>query len=98
MRVQYGDDDWKRLACDPCCQPGTLSADLVRSYREQHQVLVAAESRADLAVLRCLDLRTEGGHHASIRLSSDARLLLDFDEQMPAQVTVVGIVQPERRR
>jgi plasmid maintenance system killer protein len=96
--VRYSGDELARLAYDPGFRPDTWSEDLVRTYRSRHQVLASAEHRGDLSALRCLDLQPEaasGGRRASIRISDDARLLLDFDEQTPDVVTVVGIVRPD---
>ncbi|XVV00776.1 hypothetical protein ACQPW3_25525 [Actinosynnema sp. CA-248983] len=98
MLIRYGDDRWERLADDPYYRPDSWSDDLMRSYRSRHQALAAAENRDDLASLRCLDLRPEpvsGGLAASIRLLDGVRLHLDFNEEKPDQVTVVGIVRPD---
>jgi plasmid maintenance system killer protein len=93
--VKYGGEDLKRLAADAGFRPDTWGTDLVQSYRQRHQSLVAAKDREDLRALRSLDLRSERGQNgtrASIRLVDGARLLLDFDVGNSDEVMVVGIV------
>lgn len=100
MRVEFGDEALRRLATDHEFMPGPWSAEVIRAFRWQYQVLMAAKDVADLRALACLDLRFADDRDrpaCSISLVNGSRLLLDFHADSVEEVTVVGIVEPDVR-
>jgi proteic killer suppression protein len=81
VRIEYGDGDLRRLACDPNFVPARWSRDLVKAYRKRIQILAAATDDRDLRALRSLRLERLEGDRAgtySIRLNNQYRLILDL--------------------
>lgn len=81
VRIEYGDDDLRRLAWDLNFVPARWSRDVVRAYRKKVQILAAATDDRDLRAMRSLRLeRLEGARAGtySIRLNDQYRLVLDL--------------------
>ncbi|WP_225753168.1 type II toxin-antitoxin system RelE/ParE family toxin [Actinotalea sp. Marseille-Q4924] len=81
MRIEYGDADLRRLACNPNFVSARWSRDLIRAYRKKVQVLAAATDDRDLRAMRSLRLERLDGARAgtySIRLNDQYRLILDL--------------------
>jgi plasmid maintenance system killer protein len=100
VRVEYGDEVFRRLVYDGAFRSNTWRPEIISSYRRRHQSLVAAKDREDLRQVTCLGLRPEngrGGTWFSIRLVDEARLMLDFIAPETDKVTVLGIVEANTR-
>ncbi|WP_225755212.1 type II toxin-antitoxin system RelE/ParE family toxin [Actinotalea sp. Marseille-Q4924] len=81
MRIEFGDEFLRRLACDPDFVPARWSREIVRAYRKKVQVLAAATDDRDLRAMRSLRLERLEGDRAgtySIRVNSQYRLILDL--------------------
>jgi proteic killer suppression protein len=92
MRIEYGDDDLRRLAEDPDCRPRRLGRDVIVAYRKKIQILDAAKDERDLLAMRSLRLEQLAGDRAgtcSIRLNDQFRLILTFYTDDDGRVVVV---------
>jgi toxin HigB-1 len=81
LRVEYRDEVLRQLAEEFDFAPGTLSRDVVKSYRKKIQLIAAAKDEGDLYALRCLRLEKSQGvgqGNSSIRLDGQFRLVLAF--------------------
>ena len=92
MRVEYVDDQLRRLAEDRSFRPTLWEADLIRAYRKRIQSLHAAKNDRDLRALRGLRLERapENREDAfTMRLNDDFRLILTFKiEDCPVAVVL----------
>lgn len=92
MRIEYGDDDLRRLATDPGFKPRRWSRDVIVAFRKKIQVLDAAKDEQDLLAMRSLRLEKLAGKRAgtcSIRLNDQFRLILTFHTDDEGRVAVV---------
>lgn len=95
MRVEYDDDDLRRLAEDPGFRPKRWGPDVIRAYRKKIQILHAATDERDLRALRSLRLERLSGDRAgtsSIRLNDQFRLILTFRTENGRVVVVLELV------
>jgi proteic killer suppression protein len=95
MRIEYGDDDLRRLAEDQSFRPRQWGPDLVRAYRKKIQIIQAAKDEQDLRALRSLRLEQLKGNRAgtsSIRLNDQFRLILTFKTDGERVAVVLELV------
>ena len=92
MRVEFGDDDLRRLYVDESFRFPALGVELVRQFRKAVQLLHAAEDERDLYALRGLRLEKlvgdRTGQH-SVRLNKQWRLILRFVTRLDGRTVVV---------
>jgi proteic killer suppression protein len=92
MRIEYGDDDLRRLAEDPAYRPRQWGRDVIVAYRKKVQILDAARDERDLLAMRSLRLERLAGDRdgkCSIRLNGQFRLILTFYTDDDGRVVVV---------
>lgn len=95
LRVEYEDDDLRRLAEDPSCAPKGMGRDLIRAYRKKIQILDAAIDERDLRAIKSLRLEQLSGKRkgqSSIRLNDQFRLILIFKTVGDRTVIVLELV------
>jgi proteic killer suppression protein len=92
VRIDYADDDLRRLAEELNFRPKKWGRDLVAAYRKRIQILDSAKDEKDLSAMRSLDLEKLKGAragHFSIRLKDQFTLLLTFRTEDEGRVAVV---------
>ncbi len=92
MRIEYDDEDLRRLAEDPDFKPPKWGRDVVVAYRKKMQILRAAQDERDLRSMRSLRLEALSGSRtgtSSIRLNDQFRLILTFHTDEDGRVVVV---------
>jgi len=92
VRIEYKDDDLRRLAEDPEFRPRQWGRDVVVAYRKKIQILGSATDERDLLALRSLRLERLSGNRegtSSIRLNDQFRLILTFHTGDDGRVVVV---------
>jgi proteic killer suppression protein len=92
VRIEYGDEDLRRLASDADFKPKRWGRDVIMAYRKKIQILGAARDERDLRALRSLRLEQLAGNRAgtySIRLNDQFRLILTFRTDEDGRVVVV---------
>ena len=81
MRIEYGDEELRRLAEDPTFVQKKWGPDVVTAYRKKIQIIGAAVDERDLRAIRSLRLEQLSGDRngqCSIRLNIKFRLILSF--------------------
>lgn len=81
LRLEFGDDELRRLAYEPGYTPRRWSADVVRAYRKKVQMIGSAVDERDLRAVRSLHLEQLQGARqgtSSIRINDQLRLILTF--------------------
>jgi proteic killer suppression protein len=81
LRVEYGDEELRRLACIRGSESRRCGPDVVRAFRKRIQSLRAATSEADLFALQSLGIeRLDGDRDGvfSIRVNHHAWLTVTF--------------------
>jgi proteic killer suppression protein len=96
MRVEFEDDDLRRLYEEPDFRLSSIGRDLTRAYRKVVGIVVAASDERDLRAMRSLRFeKLEGdrlGQH-SLRLNKQWRLIVRLHTtQEGKQVVVIEIV------
>lgn len=92
MKIEYGDEELRRLAEEADFRPKQWGRDLVVAYRKKIQVLDSAMDERDLRAMRSLNLEKLKGDRAekySIRLNDQFRLILTFHTEDDGRVVVV---------
>ncbi|MCI9890159.1 type II toxin-antitoxin system RelE/ParE family toxin [Micrococcales bacterium 31B] len=82
LRVDFADEDLRRLAEDATYAPRRWGADVVKAYRKKIQLLLAATDERDLYAMRSLRLERLKGNRvgtSSIRLNDQFRLIIKFE-------------------
>lgn len=95
LRVEYQEDDLRRLAEDVDFRPKRWGTDVVRAYRKKIQILYAAKDERDLRAMRSLRLEQLSGDRAgtsSIRLNDQFRLILTFVTENGRVAVVLELV------
>ena len=89
LRVEFADDDLKRLERDRNFSAG-LAVEIVRGFRKAMMSIRAAEDTRDLyrGGLRTEKLKGPRSHHHSIRLNGQWRLIVEIDDP---KITIVKI-------
>lgn len=91
-RVEFDDDDLRRLYTDPTFHEPRLGPAITKQFRRRMQLLVAAADERDLYSLRGLRLEKlavdRSGQH-SIRLNDQFRLILRFDTDDEGRLVVI---------
>lgn len=92
MKIEYDDEDLRRLAEEADFRPKQWGRDVVVAYRKKVQLIDAAEDERDLYATRSLNLEKLKGDrsgHYSIRLNDQFRLILTFRTDDDGRVAVV---------
>lgn len=92
MKIEYDDEDLRRLAEDADFRPKRWGRDVIIAYRKKIQLLDSAEDERDLRAMRSLNLEKLKGDrtgHYSIRLNDQFRLILMFRTEADGRVVVV---------
>ncbi len=92
MKIEYGDEELRRLAEEADFRPKQWGRDLVVAYRKKIQVLDGALDERDLRAMRSLNLEKLKGDRAgqySVRLNDQFRLILTFHTGDDGRVVVV---------
>jgi len=92
VKIEYGDEELRRLAEEADFRPKQGGRDLVVAYRKKIQVLDSAMDERDLRAMRSLNLEKLKGDRAgqySVRLNDQFRLILTFHTEDDGRVVVV---------
>ena len=92
MKIEYDDEELRRLAEEADFRPRQWGRDLVVAYRKKIQVLDSAKDERDLRAMRSLNLEKLKGDRTgqySIRLNDQFRLILTFRTEDDGRVVVV---------
>jgi proteic killer suppression protein len=92
VKIEYDDEELRRLAEEADFQPKQWGRDLVVAYRKKIQVLDSATDERDLRAMRSLNLEKLKGDRTgqfSIRLNDQFRLILTFHTEDDGRVVVV---------
>lgn len=92
MRIQFGDEEMRRLYEDPGYRPRRFHADLIKAYRKKVTLLYSVSSQLELRqhkALRLEQLRGDRAGQHSIRLNDQFRLMLTFQRDDEGQYVVV---------
>jgi proteic killer suppression protein len=92
VKIEYDDEDLRRLAEELDFRIKKWGRDLVVAYRKKVQILASAKDERDLQAMRSLNLEklkgARTGQH-SIRLNDQFRLILKFRTDDDGRVVVV---------
>lgn len=96
MRVEFENDDLRRLYEESGFRLSSLGQDLTRAYRKVVEIMAAAADERDLRAMRSLHFeKLEGdrlGQH-SLRLNKQWRLIVKLEtRQEDTQVVVIEVV------
>lgn len=92
MKLEFGDENLRRLAHDVDYAPKEWGRDVVIAYRKKIQILSSAKDERDLLAMRSLNLeklRGDRAGHCSIRLNDQFRLILTFRSDDDGRVVIV---------
>lgn len=92
MKIEYDDENLRRLAEEAGFGPKQWGRDLIVAYRKKIQILDSAADERDLRAMRSLNLEKLKGNragHYSIRLNDQFRLILKFRTEANGKVVVV---------
>ena len=92
VKIEYADEELRRLAEEIDFRPKKWGRDLVAAYRKKIQILDSAKDERDLSAMRSLNLEKLKGARAeqySIRLNEQFRLILTFRTEDDDRVVVV---------
>lgn len=92
MKIEYRDDDLRRLAEEIDFRPSHLGPDVIKAYRRKIFLLDSATDERDLRAMRSLRLEKLKGRRAdqfSIRLNDQFRLILKFRTDEDGRVVLV---------
>jgi proteic killer suppression protein len=96
MRVEFDDDDLRRLFTDPEFRISSVGADLTKAYRRKVNLIVNANDERDLRALRSLHFEKLAGSREdqySIRLNDQWRLILRIErDDSERWIVVVEII------
>lgn len=92
MKIEYDDEDLRRLAEDADFRPKQWGHNEVVAYRKKVQLIDAAKDERDLYAMRSLNLEKLKGDRVgqhSIRINEQFRLILTFRTDDDGRVAVV---------
>jgi proteic killer suppression protein len=95
LRVEYGDEEMRRLAEDAAFVPKGWSRDVIKAYRKTIQRILAARDERDLYALRGLRLEQLRGDRTgqhSMRLNDQFRLIVTFKTSGERVTVIVEVV------
>jgi toxin HigB-1 len=95
LRVEYGDEEMRRLAEDAAFVPKGWSRDVIKAYRKTIQRILAARDERDLYALRGLRLEQLRGDRTgqhSMRLNDQFRLIVTFKTSGGRVTVIVEVV------
>ncbi len=92
MRIDFEDDELRRVAKDASYALKRWGADILKAYRKKIQMLRSAVDERDLYAMRSLRLEQLSGDRAgtsSIRLNKQFRLIIKFRTDDDGRVVIV---------
>lgn len=92
MKVEFDDDNLRRLYAEPGFRVSALGRDVTKQFRKKVAILVAAVDERDLRAMRSLHYEKLTGDRLgqrSIRLNKQWRLILRLDEDDDGQTVIV---------
>jgi len=92
MRIQFEDDDLRRLYEEPDYVAPRLGRDLIRAFRRKVGFLASATSELDLRNYRALHYEKLVGDRAgqhSIRLNDQWRLILRLESDAQGRLLII---------
>ena len=92
MRIRFTDKDLQRLYEDEDFKLRRFGSDLTKAYRKKVAIVDAAKDERDLRAFKSLHFEKLSGDPAgqhSIRLNSQFRLILTFEEDENGRIVVV---------
>ncbi len=92
MRVEFEDDDLRRLYTDPGFRIRQFGPDVTAAFRKRMAVLVAAKDERDLYALKSLHFEKLSGDRLgqrSIRLNKQWRLIFRMEEDEGGRLVIV---------
>lgn len=92
MRMEFEDDNLRRLAYEPTFCPKGWSKDLVKAYRRVIYLISNAVDDRDLRSMKGLRLEQLKGNRAgtsSVRINSQYRLILKFETADDGRLAIV---------
>ena len=95
LRVEYRDDQLRRLVEDSEYRPKRWEVEVIRAYRKKIQLIGAAMDDRDLRAIRSLHLEQLSGDRegtSSIRLNDQFRLVLTFKTEGERVAVILEIV------
>jgi proteic killer suppression protein len=95
LRVEYDDEELRRLTEDAAFTPKKWGRDVIKAYRKTIQRIVAAQDERDLYALRGLRLEQLQGDRAgqhSMRLNDQFRLIVTFKTDGDRVTVVIEVV------
>ncbi len=92
MRIDFEDDELRRLYEEPNFHAPRYGRDLVKAFRRKMGLIVGASSEQDLRAMNSLHFEKlvgdRGGQH-SIRLNDQWRLILRLEDDADGRVVVI---------
>ena len=92
MRIEFADDELRRLFAEPDFVVSRFGPDLVRAYRKKVAFLSAAESELDLRAYKALHFEklvgNRDGQH-SIRLNRQWRVIVRIETDPNGQLLII---------
>ena len=92
MRIDFEDDELRRLYEEPDLHAPRYGRDLVKAFRRKMGLIVAASSEQDLRGMKSLHFEKLAGDRAgqhSIRLNDQWRLILRLEDDDDGRVLVI---------
>lgn len=92
MRIEFEDDELRRLAYESAFHTKRWSSDVTKAYRRVVNLIINAASDQDLRNLRGLRLEQLKGNRAgtsSVRINDQYRLILRFFTDQDGRVAIV---------
>ena len=92
MRIEFDDDELRRLYEEPGFHAPRYGTDLVKAIRKKVGIIVAAATEQDLRSMKSLHFEKLVGHRAgqhSIRLNDQWRLILRLEDDDDGRVVVI---------
>lgn len=92
MRVEFEDDELRRLYTEPDFHASRYGSDLVKAIRKKIGFVVAATTEQDLRAVKSLHFEKLSGNRAgqhSIRLNDQWRLILRLESDAEGRLVVI---------
>lgn len=96
MRIEFADDDLRRLFEDRQSRDPRLDQDIVRAFRRKVVFLQNALNEQDLYAQRSLHfekLKGKRAHHRSIRLNDQWRLILELVTDDDGRLVIIIAIE-----
>jgi len=95
MRLRFADPDLERLEKDASFSGG-FAAQIVTAFRKRMQLIRAAMDEREFYALKSLHfekLKGDRAHQRSMRLNSQWRLILEFEEDSDGKIAVIVSIE-----